>query len=182
MKKLIFNSIVFSLLLVLSSCEKEAISKKLGSIQGKWKITEFKYFEKYTIPATSTKPKIDTIYDMNDIFDIKSDVHSIEFFENNNPYTASQRGVYKIDYSNELIKDLVDTFYFNVNKKEISFDIKNTKSIKYNNIYRKPILPQIPFPMYRFEFDEPSSNQLFLNGTPFRLNEECYFKLEKINL
>ena len=103
----------------MSSCEKKIIKDKLQTIQGKWKLTEFKNEELYVIPAQSlTIPKKDTIFDLNDVFFPKIDTHTIEFFTNNNPYTASQKGVYKIEYADNSTKAIIDTFSFTFNKKE----------------------------------------------------------------
>lgn len=174
---LLFFSIVF-----LSSCEKKIIKDKLQTIQGKWKLTEFKNEELYVIPAQSlTIPKKDTIFDLNDVFFPKIDTHTLEFFTNNNPYTASQKGVYKIEYADNSTKAIIDTFSFTFNKKELVIDLKTTNKKKYNNIVRKPNLSIIPLPLYRFEFAEPNNNQLYLNATPFLNNQTCYFKFEKIN-
>jgi len=184
MKKSIGIIFLFFSIICLSSCEKKIIEDKLQTIQGKWKLLEFQNIDTFSIPTIPRPvfiPGKDTIYDLNIIFFPKIDLHTIEFFENNNPYTAAQKGVYKIDYADELTKDIIDTFSFTINKKELVIDIKKTDKKFYNNIIRRPKLPIIPLPVYRFEFAEPNNNQLYLNATPFLNNQTCYFKFEKIN-
>jgi hypothetical protein len=182
MKKSIGIIFLFFSITILSSCEKKIIENKLQTIQGKWKLTEFKNDELYVIPAQSlTIPKKDTIFDLNDVFFPKIDTHTIEFFTNNNPYTASQKGVYKIEYADNSIKAIIDTFSFTFNKKELVIDLKTTNKKKYNNIVRKPNLSIIPLPLYRFEFVEPENNILYLNATPFLNNQTSFLKFEKIN-
>ncbi len=89
MKKSIGIIFLFFSIICLCSCEKKIIEDKLQTIQGKWKLVEFQNIDSFFIP-TKTRPVFipgkDTIYDLNSIFFPKIDLHTIEFFENNNPY------------------------------------------------------------------------------------------------
>jgi hypothetical protein len=180
MQKKLLIITFFVPVLIFSSCEKKQIKNKLDEYQGVWKISEMIYFQTYTIPGRGVAiPARDTLFDMNMVVDLQKDIHTIEFFQNNNPYTSTQKGVYKIDYANENLKDLIDTFSFMTTKKEFSITKKTTGDIVYSLLPRKPRLPQTALPLYRFKFDSPSGQQLLLDAGPYRLNETCYLKLNK---
>ena len=74
----------FLALLVLSllfmSCEKQQIEKTAKDLKGTFRITEFNYWFKF---YNTTLKRSDSIRVQN-VFDLKNDIHTLEFFEPNN--------------------------------------------------------------------------------------------------
>ena len=99
-------------LFVFQNCKKEdQILKKLVGI---WNFKEIKRAGDYT--------KTDF-----------TDVYSMQFFSHKKAYTATMKGVFRIDYADPSRTDLVDTFQFQL-KKDI-IDITTVQNKRINNVY-----------------------------------------------
>jgi hypothetical protein len=168
---------LFALTFVFFSCEKKEIEKTATDLKGKYRITEFNYWFKF---YNSTKKQNDSIRVQN-VFDIKNDMHTLEFFESKNAYTAALKGVYKIEYADLSKTALVDTFSYTLTKDVLSIVDVSTKTTQFTQISGKPRIPNIPLPKRRFKLEEFSGENLFLNGTPYLLNDTCYYKATRLN-
>ncbi len=181
------------------SCEKKQIEKTAQDLKGKFRITEFNYWFKF---YNATAKKDDSIRVQN-VFDLKNDIHTLEFFEPNNSnsldfkigkekvkielpeknsaYTSALRGVYKIEYA-DLSKDaLIDTFYYTLTKDVFTVVDISVKTTQYTQIPGKPRIPNFPLPKRRFKLEEFSGENLHLNGTPYLFNDSCYYKATRLN-
>jgi hypothetical protein len=67
--------IIFSLFFI--SCEKKQIEKTAKDLKGKFRITEFNYWFKFYNSTT----KLDDSIRVQNVFDLKNDIHTLEFFE-----------------------------------------------------------------------------------------------------
>ncbi len=189
--------IIFSLFFI--SCEKKQIEKTAKDLKGKFRITEFNYWFKFYNAAL----KRDDSIRVQNVFDLKNDIHTLEFFEPNNvnsadfnlgkkkvkiglpvknsAYTSTLRGVYKIEYADLNKTALVDTFYYTVTKDVFTIvDISN-KTTQFTQISGKPRIPNFPLPKRRFKLEEFSGENLHLNGTPYLYNDSCYYKATRLN-
>lgn len=174
-------------LLVFSSCEKNIIKENNKSIQGLWRITAFKYADSANVtikPASAGKPavKIDTVYALDGIVDLTKETHTLSFFEApDNAYSAAMQAVYKIDYTDALIKDVSDTFYYTLTKDVLAVVKKSTVKKTYANVVRKPLLSIVPLGQLRYKYNKPSGNTFTLDASSFLNGTECFYNLEKIN-
>jgi hypothetical protein len=189
--------IIFSLFFI--SCEKKQIEKTAKDLKGKFRITEFNYWFKFYNSTT----KLDDSIRVQNVFDLKNDIHTLEFFEPNNvnsadfnlgkkkvkiglpvknsAYTSTLRGVYKIEYADLNKTAIVDTFYYTVTKDVFTIvDISN-KTTQFTQISGKPRIPNFPLPKRRFKLEEFSGESLHLNGTPYLYNDSCYYKATRLN-
>jgi hypothetical protein len=189
--------IIFSLFFI--SCEKKQIEKTAKDLKGKFRITEFNYWFKFYNAAS----KQDDSIRVQNVFDLKNDIHTLEFFEPNNvnsadfnlgkkkvkiglpvkssAYTSALRGVYKIEYADLNKTAIVDTFYYTVTKDVFTIvDISN-KTTQFTQISGKPRIPNFPLPKRRFKLEEFSGESLHLNGTPYLYNDSCYYKATRLN-
>ena len=189
--------IIFSLFFI--SCEKKQIEKTAKDLKGKFRITEFNYWFKFYNAAS----KQDDSIRVQNVFDLKNDIHTLEFFEPNNvnsadfnlgkkkvkiglpvknsAYTSTLRGVYKIEYADLNKTAIVDTFYYTVTKDVFTIvDISN-KTTQFTQISGKPRIPNFPLPKRRFKLEEFSGESLHLNGTPYLYNDSCYYKATRLN-
>lgn len=99
-------------LFVFQNCKKEdRIMKKLV---GTWTFKEFNRAGDYTK------------YDF-------TDEYSLQFFSHKKAYTATMKGIFRIDYADPSRTDLVDTFQFQL-KKDI-IDITSVQNKRINNVY-----------------------------------------------
>jgi hypothetical protein len=189
--------LVLSLLFI--SCEKKQIEKTAKNLKGTFRITEFNYWFKF---YNTTSKQNDSIRVQN-VFDLKNDKHTLEFFEPNNEnsvdfklgkkkvkielpekrnaYTSTLRGVYKIEYADLNKAALVDTFYYTVTKDVMSIVDISTKTTQFTQISGKPRIPNFPLPKRRYKLEEFSGENLHLNGTPYLLNDSCYYKATRLN-
>ncbi len=193
----------FLVLLVLSlfiiSCEKQQIEKTAKDLKGTFRITEFNYWFKF---YNTTLKRSDSIRVQN-VFDLKNDIHTLEFFEPNNEksvdfklgkkkvkielpekrnaYTSSLRGVYKIQYADLNKAALVDTFYYTVTKDVLTIVDISVKTTQFTQISGKPRIPNFPLPKRRYKLEEFSGENLHLNGTPYLLNDSSYYKATRLN-
>lgn len=189
--------LVLSLLFI--SCEKKQIEKTAKDLKGKFRITEFNYWLKFY----NTSSKQDDSIRVQNVFDLVNDIHTLEFFEPNNvntanfnlgknkvkirlpemksAYTSTLRGVYKIEYADPSKAALVDTFYYTVTKDVFTIVDISVKTTQFTQIPGKPRIPNIPLPKRRYKLEEFSGENLHLNGTPFLLNDSCYYKATRLN-
>ncbi len=189
--------LVFGLFFI--SCEKKQIEKTAKDLKGTFRITEFNYWFKFY----NTTTKLNDSIRVQNVFDLKNDKHTLEFFEPNNvntanfelgkkdfkiglpekrnAYTKTFRGVYKIEYGDLNKGALIDTFYYTVTKDVFTIvDISN-KTTQFTQISGKPRIPNIPLPKRRYKLEEFSGENLHLNGTPYLLNDSCYYKATRLN-
>jgi hypothetical protein len=147
MKKII---LFFSILFFLSACSKE--QRTSDKLVGKWQISSLKWANGNTI-------------------DVTNDKHSIEFFDCEQAYTATCKGVYFLNYADTLKKDLNDTFKFEIKNDEISISsVKNsspgntfvTKILRQRYIFENKI--ENSFELKRFRTFADSSNGI-INAT-----------------
>lgn len=174
---------LFSLSFILFSCEKNAIKENNKSIQGTWQVKAYSTFDSANVVVqTSPILRKDTIFALHEIISLSNATHTISFFESpQNAYSAAMKGVYKIDYTDSQLTDLVDTFYYTINKKELVVIKKTTGKKVYSNIIRKPLLNIIPLSAFRYNYEVPSGNNFKLDATENLNNTVCFFELEKIN-
>ncbi|MFN5628236.1 MAG: hypothetical protein ACK48W_03015 [Bacteroidota bacterium] len=194
-----FSLVLIALSIVFYSCEKQQIEKTAKDLKGTFRITEFNYWFKF---YNTTLKRSDSIRVQN-VFDLKNDIHTLEFFEPNNEnsvefilrkkkvkielpekrsaYTSTLRGVYKIEYADLNKAALVDTFYYTVTKDVLTIIDISAKTTQFTQIPGKPRIPNIPFPKRRFKLEQFSGENLFLNGTPYLLNDTCYYKATRLN-
>jgi hypothetical protein len=195
-----YSFLVFLVLSILFiSCEKKQIEKTAKDLKGTFRITEFNYWFKFY--NTSSKQN-DSIRVQN-VFDLKNDKHTLEFFEPNNEnsvdfklgkkkvkielpekrsaYTATLRGVYKIEYADLNKAALIDTFYYTVTKEVLTIVNISVKTTQFTQISGKPRIPNFPLPKRRYKLEEFSGENLHLNGTPYLLNDSCYYKASRLN-
>ena len=99
-------------LFAFQSCKKE--DQILKKLVGTWNFKEIKRAGDYT--------KTDF-----------TDVYSMQFFSHKKAYTATMKGVFRIDYADPTRTDLVDTFQFQL-KKDI-IDITTVQNKRINNVY-----------------------------------------------
>ncbi len=112
MKKKYFTFLFVIVLFLFNGCKKE--DKVLKKLVGTWEITEFKRAGGYVKSDFSTSKT------------------TIEFIKYKKAYTATLKGIYKVDYTNPSITDVVDTFRYQLKGTEIDITStqKNTKLIK----------------------------------------------------
>jgi len=126
---LCFFAAIF-LLAGISSCSKEdAVMDKL---KGNWQISEIKFSDDSTFN------------------DFSGGNHYIEFWDTERAYTATGKGVYRIDYPNPDIKDFADTFKFDIKADQLAITFTQTNTAK--NLIR-----------YRYEIESFEGSELFLN-------------------
>jgi hypothetical protein len=186
-QQLTVSIILMVLVALLGSCNKNTINRNNSSIQGLWKITEFNYSDSANVvktPASSGQPavRIDTAYALHDVFDLTKETHTISFFEApDNAYTSAMQAVYKIDYADNQLKDLVDTFYYSITEDVLAVIRKTTSKKIYSNLVRKPLLSIVPLGTYRYSYETPVGSAFILDASPFLNGTRCFYKLEKIN-
>lgn len=169
--------VLFLSVFVFSSCEKKQIEKTATDLKGKFRITEFNYWFKF---YNTTLKRNDSLRVQN-LFDLKNDIHTLEFFESKNAYTAALRGVYKIEYADVNKIALVDTFNYTITQDVLTIVDISTKTTQFTSISGKPRIPNIPFPKRRFKLEDFKNENLFLNGTPYLFNDSCYYKASRLN-
>lgn len=127
-----FKIIVILLLglFAIQSCKKKE-DRILDKIKGIWTLSE--YNRKSTGVVNS----------------FPSSKNTFEFIYSKNAYTSSLKGVYKIDYFDANIADIIDTFRYELKKEELSI----TKVQKASNVL---------FLRQRFKLDEYKNNTLKL--------------------
>jgi hypothetical protein len=57
----------------------------------------------------------------------------------------------------------------------------STKTTQFTQISGRPRIPNIPLPKRRYKLEEFSGENLFLNGTPYLLNDSCFYKATRLN-
>jgi hypothetical protein len=130
MKNILYFFLAFTLLAGISSCSKEdAVMDKL---KGNWQITEIKFNGDSTFN------------------DFSGGNHYIEFWDTERAYTATGKGVYRIDYTNPDLKDFADTFRFDIKADQLA--ITYTQTATARNLIR-----------YRYNIESYEGNELFLN-------------------
>lgn len=97
---------------VFQNCKKE--DRILKKLVGTWSFKEFKRATDYT--------KSDF-----------TDAYSLQFFSYKKAYTATMKGVFKIDYADPNKTDLLDTFQYQL-KSDI-IDITTVQNKKVNNAF-----------------------------------------------
>ena len=144
--------VLLALSLFIISCEKQQIEKTAKDLKGTFRITEFNYWFKF---YNTTLKRSDSIRVQN-VFDLKNDIHTLEFFEPNNEksvdfklgkkkvkielpekrnaYTSSLKGVYKIQYADLTKAALVDTFYYTVTKDVLTIVDISVKTTQFTQI------------------------------------------------
>ena len=140
MKKYInlFLGVNFFSLLIFSSCSKkeQELSDKL---KGKWTVSELRFNE-------------------DSIYSFAEGVHSIEFYGGKKAYTSTFLGVYRIDYVDQILKDVADTFRYDI--KENQLNITNIDNASNTSKTFKLI-------RYRYKIETLNNTELYLNRTPF---------------
>jgi hypothetical protein len=141
MKKYInlYLYLYFFAILFLSACSKKEqdFSDKL---KGKWKVSEIRV-------------NSDSVYT-----DLSKGIHEIEFFGGKRAYTASFLGVYSINYFDENLKDVSDTFRYDIKNDQLA--ITSVKMVASSN-------PTIKLIRYRYKIETLNGSELYLNRTPF---------------
>ena len=113
------------------ACRKEVQVSE--SLNGTWKVNTIQY-------------NTDSLYKNFD-----KETHTINFPEKNKlAYTASMKGIYKIDFIDTLKKDISDTFTFELKAKELNISATQTATVR--NLIRK-----------RWILESYKDNDLFLN-------------------
>jgi hypothetical protein len=136
MKKTTNFIIYFSFfgILILSSCSKKE-QELSDQIKGKWTISEIRF-------------NSDSLFN-----DFSKSKHTIEFFGGKRAYTSTFLGVYNIDYLDENIKDIVDTFIYDIKSDQLAITTTTTTTVR--NLIR-----------YRYKIETINGSELFLNKTP----------------
>lgn len=127
-----FKIIVISFLglLAIQSCKKKE-DRIMDKLKGTWTVSEY---NRKSTGVVSSFP---------------SSKNTLEFIYSKNAYTSSLKGVYKIDYFDTNIADVIDTFKYELKKEELSI----TKVQKASNVL---------FLRQRFKLDEYKNNTLKL--------------------
>jgi hypothetical protein len=130
MKKTYLIVLVVILSFVLGGCKKE--DRILKKLVGTWNITEYKRAGGFVRS------------------DFSSDPITIEFLPHKRAYTSTLKAIYRIDYTDPLKTDMIDTFKFELKKSEfnVSFVQKGTNS---------------GFLKKRFKLEEYKNNKLKLS-------------------
>jgi len=164
-------------------CEKQKIKILAEELKGTWKINEFMYKIDYKYKINPRDSLfVDAIARMQNLNDLKSTTHTLEFFQTKNAYTSVLKGVYKIDYSDASLKDNVDTFDYTLSKNVLTVVTISSLKINASSLPGSPkILPLFPLPKFRFRLDEYKGENLSLNGSPYLLNDTCYYKATRLN-
>lgn len=126
------NKILILLLLstlFLFQCKKE--DRVLKKLVGKWNFTEFNR-------AGGTVKS-----------DFSSDPASFEFMSYKKAYTSTMKAIYRIDYSDPLKTDMIDTFRFELKGNE--FNISFVQKTSNSSFLKK-----------RFKIEEYKNNKLKL--------------------
>jgi hypothetical protein len=121
--------IVVLFLMIAFACKKE--DRILNKLKGTWTVSE--YNRKSTGVVNS----------------FPSSKNTFEFIYSKNAYTSSLKGVYKVDYFDANIADVIDTFKYELKKEELSIT-KVQKSVN------------VSFLRQRFKLDEYKNNNLTL--------------------
>lgn len=138
--------ILFTFAIIITSCNKKE-QELSDNLKGKWNISEIRF-------------NSDSLYN-----DFSKGKHSIEFFGGERAYTATLLGVYNIDYTDANLKDLADTFRYDIKGDQLA--ITNTKTTTVRNLIR-----------FRYKIETLSGSELFLNKTPFDTTT-AYIKANK---
>jgi hypothetical protein len=136
MRNNILSSIITAAILisVMSSCKQQEQELSDG-LKGKWNVSEIRF-------------NSDSLFN-----DFSNGKHTIEFFGGERAYTATMIGVYTIDYTDANLKDLTDTFRYDIKGDQIA--VTYTKSTTVRNLIR-----------YRYKIETLSSTDLYFNKTP----------------
>lgn len=121
------------LILLFYSCNKE--DQVHSKLKGAWGLTEVRF-------------SIDSVWNKDNKF--FQETHRLNFLDCEKPYTASCPCIYEIDYSDENINDIVDTFYYELKGTELNASRFNTVTVQ--KIMRK-----------RFKIQSYEGSELFLN-------------------
>jgi hypothetical protein len=121
---------------VFQNCKKE--DKILKNLVGTWSFNEFKRPNGYT--------KTDF-----------TDVYSMQFFSHKKAYTATMKGIFKVDYADPTKTDLIDTFQFQLKRDVI--DITSVQNKKVNNAFPN-ITPTLLKRRFKIEGHKTSSIKL----------------------
>ncbi len=130
--KTIQTIFVFTILLLVASCSKE--DEVMDQLKGNWQVSEIKFSEDSTFNNFSTG------------------IHTIEFWDTERAYTATGKGVYRIDYADANIKDVADTFRFDIKEDQLSVTYSKTNLVK--GLFR-----------YRYKIQSYEGSELFLDRT-----------------
>lgn len=122
----------FAIVALLSSCSKE--DEVMSKLKGNWQVSEIQF-------AADSVLK-----------DFSTGIHTIEFWETERAYTATGKGVYRIDYTDANIKDIADTFRFDIKEDQLSITYTKTNLVK--GLFR-----------YRYELKSFEGSELFLDRT-----------------
>lgn len=132
--KYCYFPIVLFVALLASACSKEQASS--DKLKGKWQVTEIRFND-------------DSVF--NDFSKIS---HEIEFFGGEKAYTTTFLGAYTINYSDENIKDIIDTFRYDIKNDQLA--ITYVKNSTVSKIIR-----------YRYKIETLKESELYINRTPF---------------
>lgn len=132
MKTIKIQTLLFALPLIflMASCSKE--DEVMSKLKGNWQVSEIQF------NADST------------LKDFSTGLHTIEFWETERAYTATGRGVYRIDYADANLKDVADTFRFDIKENQLSITYTKTNLVK--GLFR-----------YRYELKSFEGSELFLD-------------------
>jgi len=130
----LFLGFNFFALLMLSACSKKE-QELSDSLKGIWNISEIRFND-------------DSLFN-----DFSKSRHSIEFFGGKRAYTSTFTGVYRIDYTDAIVKDIADTFRYDIKGNQLA--ITTTKTNTVRNLIR-----------YRYVIETLNGSELYLNKTP----------------
>jgi|694.fasta_scaffold128041_2 hypothetical protein len=130
--RIIQTIFVFCTLLFIVSCSKE--DEVMDQLKGNWQVNEIQF------NADST------------FKDFSAGLHTIEFWDTERAYTATGKGVYRIDYSDASLKDVADTFRFDIKEDQLSVTYTQTNLVK--GLFR-----------FRYKIQSYEGSDLFLDRT-----------------
>ena len=134
-----------------AACNKE--QKLADKLAGTWKITDLECANGASV-------------------EIGADLHQIEFFNCEQAYTATCKGVYHLDYADSSKTDLRDTFRFDIKNEELA--VTNVKATTGTNLFVVRFLRQ------RFNINQLDENMLQLDRVEtFRDSTQGFLRATK---
>lgn len=130
--KILLFTLVVATSLIWSACSKE--QKWSDKLKGKWNVEAIKLNNTTDVDLSDAK-------------------HTIEFLGGKRAYTASFKGIYTIDYNDQLLKDISDTFRYDIKDNQIA--ITSSQTTKVRTLIR-----------FRYILETLNGSELFFNKTP----------------
>jgi hypothetical protein len=146
-----YISISILSILLFTGCYKE--QKLADKLAGTWNITDLEWANGASV-------------------EIGADLHQIEFFNCEQAYTATCKGVYHLDYADSSKTDLRDTFRFDIKNEELA--VTNVKATTGTNLFVVRFLRQ------RFNINQLDENMLQLDRVEtFRDSTQGFLRATK---